>query len=225
MYLAARKNEDRQEPMWDFMPDWILRIIDRPHKTESRSSRSIAIISALLRLAPHLRLVLSTFFLAALFPCSTIAQEHPHKLENITKVTTLVWLDPTGELPEGISEARLRAIIEQKLRSAGLRVLTESEYTSDPEIKPYVFLVVSTIQSRNHGGDIIGYAYRVDLSARVGAKIPFNRAFAPLEIWTTGALAESSKSPSKHIEKIVAELTDLFIKAWLEANPKNTQPN
>lgn len=149
------------------------------------------------------------------------AQTRPEPLSGVAKVTVLVMYGATGEPPSGISEQRLQTVLELKLRTAGLRVLTMQEDLVDPDINPYMYLWVATIETRNQSGRTIGYTYRLDLSARVLGTVPFNKARAPMELWSDGTMAVADRdSASADIERIVGTLADDFLNAWLKANPK-----
>lgn len=161
------------------------------------------------------------------------AQGRADPLTGVKKVTVLVSMNATGEAPVGINEDRLRTILELRLRSAGLRVLTDDEDRSDPELNPYVFLKVGTLETKNKAGQSIGYVYRFDLSARVFAIVPVlnadpsrvravsSRPRAPMELWSDYTMAVGSNDDApKQIEDIVNQLIDSFMNAWLKANPR-----
>lgn len=149
------------------------------------------------------------------------AQPKPDPLGGVRKVTVLVLFGPTGTPPNGISEGRLQTILELRLRTAGLRVLTREEDNKDPDINPYVYLEVATLETSNQAGTVIGYAHRLDLSARVFASVPFNRARAPMVLWSNGLIAVADRlSAAADIERIVNNLADEFLNAWLKANPR-----
>lgn len=152
---------------------------------------------------------------------NAVAQTRPDPLVGISKVTVLVELDASGSPPSGVSEARLRTILELKLRTAGLRVLTREEDRADLDINPYIYLEVRTLETRAQAGRVLGYAYRFDLAAKVFGNVPFNRARAPMELWSNSTMAVGGQdSASSQVERIVGELTDSFLNDWLKANPR-----
>jgi hypothetical protein len=142
-------------------------------------------------------------------------------LSGVRKVTVLLAFNATGKAPHGISEDRLQTILELQLRRAGLHVLTHEEDKNDPDVNPYVYLQVTILQVRNQGGTLTGYAYNIDLSARVFGITAFNRSTVPMVLWEDGTVAIASQDDAPaDIERLVGELSDSFLNAWLKANPK-----
>ena len=159
--------------------------------------------------------------LLAVFSQQTFAQSKANQLAGFSKVTTLVAYNATGKSPFGITEERLKTILELKLRANGLRVLTAEEDLKDPSVNPYVFLEVSTLESRNKAGNAIGFAYGARLSIRLVARVPINESFAPIELWArdTMGVSGTEQAPAT-TEKIVNELTEELLNDWLAANPR-----
>jgi hypothetical protein len=156
-----------------------------------------------------------------LLACPAGAQTKVDPLSGISKVTVLLAFNATGRAPHGISDDRLQTILELQLRRAGLRVLTQEEDKNDPDVNPYVYLQATILQVRNQGGTLTGYAYDIDLSARVFGVVPFNRSRVPMVLWTDGTVAVASQDDAPaDIEGIVGKLIDSFLNAWLKANPK-----
>lgn len=159
--------------------------------------------------------------LLAINASGAAAQTPPDPLVGVRKVTVLVDYKAIGSPPGEISESRLQTILELKLRTAGLRVLTQQENLADPDINPYVYLRVATLKTQTQGGRTIGYTYRLDLAAKVAGNVPFNRARVPMELWSNSTMAVSDRDrASSHIESLVGQLTDLFLNAWRKANPR-----
>lgn len=168
-----------------------------------------------------LRMIAATALLglAIAFPCS--AQSTPPRLGNVTKVTTLVLYNATGSTPYGISEERLRTVLELRLRSAGLRVLTDAEDAVDPDSNPYVMLDVSSLETSNQSGRTTGFAYKAALSVRLFGYVSINGTRAPLELWFDGTMGVGPNNEAgPAIERIVNQLADSMINRWLKDNPK-----
>lgn len=162
-----------------------------------------------------------TMLICMLAGTGAMAQLGPDPLAGIKKATVLVALDSTGNSPGSTSEQRLQTLLELRLRAAGLRVLSAEEDRNDPDINPYIYLRVGTLETHNQAGTATGYAYRLDLSARVFGPVPLNRARAPIVLWSDDTMAVASRdTASADIERIVGELIDSFLNAWLKANPK-----
>lgn len=102
-----------------------------------------------------------------------------------------------------------------------MRVLSSEEDRKDPDINPYVYLRAAVLQTESRGGVITGYAYELDLSARVFTLVPFNTAHAPAVLWSDATIAVGSREEaSAHIERIVQQKIESFLNAWLKANPR-----
>jgi hypothetical protein len=163
---------------------------------------------------------LAVFLFIALFSLHASAQNGA-RLAKISKVTTLVIYDETGTTPYGLSEARLRTVLELRLRTAGLRVLSDEEDAKDPDVNPYVMLKVATLETSNQAGRSTGFAYTVRLSVRTSGLATFNRAMAPLELWSDDTMGIGPKdSAGAAVERMVGELADTLLNQWLRENPK-----
>lgn len=173
------------------------------------------------RIYLNARLLCAAILLGLIFATQSSAQSPKPKLAKIAKTTTLVIINNTGPVPYGISEARLRTLLELRLRTAGLRVLTEDEDAGDPETNPYVMLYVSTLEISNQSGRQTGFAYRVDLSVRISDYVLLNGSRAPLELWADGNMGVGPRDDTgSTIEKMVGDLCDSLLNQWLKDNPK-----
>ena len=159
--------------------------------------------------------------IAVSLPSAGLGQKPPPPLLGFRKVTTLIVFNATGREPSGISESRLRTVLELRLRQSGLQVLTDDENSRDPDVNPYVFLLVASLETKNRSGLSIGYSYSVSLSVRTFVTIPSNGSRAPAALWenSTLAIASTDDAPAD-ITRIVGDLTDEFLNGWLAANPR-----
>jgi hypothetical protein len=149
------------------------------------------------------------------------AQSTNKPLTGVSKVATLISYNIKGAGPNGISEGRLRTILELKLRTHGLTVLSYDEIKKYPFNLPYVFLEVSMLETRITGGRSTGFAFMARLSVRIFASVPFNEARVPLEIWTSDTLAvDDPEAAASRTERVVNKLADLLVNDWLAANPR-----
>jgi len=159
-----------------------------------------------------------TFGLLLVSPCRS--ETYPASLSKVNKVSTLVVYSNTGAQPSGISESRLQTILELRLRTAGLRVLSRDENAKDSEFNPYVMLNVSSLETSNQAGRPTGFAYTASLSVRIFGFVALNRTLAPSELWADSTMGVASvDSSSQAIERIVNQLTDSFLNQWLKDNP------
>lgn len=68
-------------------------------------------------------------------------------LTGVHKVTVSISL--TSDSSGVISSDRLQTVVEPKLRTAGLRVLTEAEDSADPDILPSVAVSVNLMSAKD----------------------------------------------------------------------------
>lgn len=162
------------------------------------------------------------FFLALFaFTQHALAQSTSKQLAGFSKAQTLVLFNATGSAPNGISEARIKTVLELKLRRNGLKVLSMDEDAKDPDYNPYVMLEVNTLKTRNKAGNPIGYAYSARLSVRIYSQVPINTSRAPIEMWSNDTIGVSgTEQAGSTVERVVSELSESLLNAWLEANPK-----
>ena len=139
------------------------------------------------------------------------------------KATTLVALsvDESIALPSGVSESRLRTLVELRLRSAGIRVLTDEEDSRDAQSNPYVMLSVMLLQTTSKAGMPLGYVFATHASVRISSRVAFNETVAPQELWSHRYLdvADTDRA-SEALERTVARLMDGLVNEWLAANPR-----
>jgi hypothetical protein len=145
----------------------------------------------------------------------------PPELFGITKVTVLVSVNGR-ECQPTLSEDRLRTVVEFRLRSAGIRVLTEAEDRADPVINPYVSLRVMCMRATNASGTSIGYVLGTRLSMRVYQRVVLNGAFAPSILWEDSYLDITAlEAMDQQAERTVGMLLDQMLNEWLKANPRH----
>ena len=143
-------------------------------------------------------------------------------LRGITKVTTLVAVAlPEGKArPFDLTEDRLRTILELRLRTAGLRVLSHDEDRADPHINPYVYLSVTVLEASSRSGARTGYVFSTDLSVRIFQRVTLNGSMAASELWKGGLLnITDTEGITPDLERVVGLLLDQLLNEWLAANP------
>ena len=149
------------------------------------------------------------------------AQAQPSPLSGVRAAAAVVSFAPTGKTPYGVSATRLQTILELRVRQAGLRILTDAEVKNETGGAPAIVLEVTTLETKNAGGVTVGYTFSVAVNALAWGRVPFNQAWAPLELWEKHTTAVSDvDSTSREVERVVGELLDAFLNAWLAANPK-----
>lgn len=174
---------------------------------------------------------------AILSPClplvllTATAAAQSHRLAHIDKVEVTVDLTQyPGE--EVIDTSRVRTIMELRLRSAGLRVLSPAEANADPSQIPLVSLYLNILPVKM-SGNVVGYACATRLDVTVEQFIPSTRAgvqfaagtigasLAPLDLWQVEYLELDGRSTAtSDVEKQIGDRLDQLLNAWLADNPK-----
>ena len=117
----------------------------------------------------------------------------------------------------GLSEAALRVIAESKLKTAGIRILSNDEYRSESSVHPYVLISLNVLLSSP--GD--GYMFSVAVSARRMIRSPLNKEFVPAVLWEAGGLGGGvGGGMQKNAENYVGDITDQLVGDVLKANPR-----
>lgn len=139
-------------------------------------------------------------------------------LTDITGVAVVVDEAPQAAREDGLREAALKALVEDKLTRANIQVIEDREWFS---VFGGSYLRVKVIASKAVSGD--RYAVYIDmdlyqtvvlLGKRLGQNI--NTAAAT---WSIGKLVSCGAAAIKDcVGSNVAELTDLFIKDYVEVN-------
>ena len=167
------------------------------------------------------------FIIVAVLPICILSSEFVQAqtrqgLRDISKVTIDVVV-AGDDLPSGISESRLKTITELKLRTAGLRVLSEEENVADPDINPggvataTVVLSLAAILTE----EIAWYSFSTNITVLEYHYLAVRDAFLPVELWRRAGLnTTASEAAASAIESVVGQLLDAFLNDWLAANPR-----
>lgn len=116
---------------------------------------------------------------------------------------------PDGAKLRGLTKATIQADVEQRLRRAGMRVVTEEESVRLPG-SPYVYVQVSLADHAR--------AASIDVELNQGALLVRNGAVVPSIItWRRGALL--TKPTTQSVRDAVNDRVDAFLTAWLSVNP------
>jgi hypothetical protein len=148
------------------------------------------------------------------------AQTSDHPLKGVSKLTVHVQL-AAEEIPPSVSRDRLRTITELKLRTAGIKVLSEDEDRRDSDINPAVEVSVILLAARAGGTDL-GHAFSTRLSVRDYRLSRRNTAIVPSELWANSFLdLVPTNDTATQLERTLNMLLDQLLNEWLKANPKS----
>lgn len=171
------------------------------------------------------RASLLTILVVASWSAVTTAQTPPSKLSGIAKVATPLIdanLEGCSASESGLTDDRLQTIIELRLRTAGLRILTVAEDRADPDINPFVHLTLICVPvSSSETGVQWGFAFSTQLSVQIYQRALINGSIAPTELWENTYLnVAGNKTLRAEVERVVGQLLDELINQWLAANPR-----
>jgi hypothetical protein len=122
-------------------------------------------------------------------------------------------IDPAIER-EGFTAGQIHKDVEEKLRAAGIKILSETELTKSPGM-PYLYVNIFTFKDE----DIYAYHITLELKQMVSLvrKAAVKQSVATWKI-SGGGTVGAQKLPT--IRTSVAEYINAFIKAYFAANPK-----
>ena len=118
---------------------------------------------------------------------------------------------------EGLQKDRLQRLIEDRVRAAGIKVLTQEETTKTPG-EPYLYVNINVTLSRD---DEAPCSYSIDIALIQDvtlARNPIQTAYAIT--WSTGGVGLIGRKSLGELKESIQEMVDIFIKAFLDANPK-----
>jgi len=122
-------------------------------------------------------------------------------------------IDPAIER-EGFTAGQIHKDVEEKLRTAGIKILSETELTKSPGM-PYLYVNIFTFKDE----DIYAYHITLELKQMVSLvrKAAVKQSVATWKI-SGGGTVGAQKLPT--IRTAVGEYINAFIKAYFAANPK-----
>jgi hypothetical protein len=133
-------------------------------------------------------------------------------LNGLTAVSVQVEDMPDGAKLRGLTKEAIKSDVEQRLRRAGMRVVTEEDSVRLPGA-PYVYVQVSLADHAR--------AASIDVELNQGALLIRNGSVVPSTItWRRGTLL--TKPTTQSVRDAVNDRVDAFLTAWLSVNPRNS---
>ena len=108
----------------------------------------------------------------------------------------------------GLDTAAIQTDVELRLRTAGLRVLSDEEERSTPD-RPWLYVNVN----------VVGKAAAIGVNFSQTARLARTRESASVTTWSRTGLAINPTAES--IRNQIKDYVDAFLNDWLSANPKN----
>jgi hypothetical protein len=119
---------------------------------------------------------------------------------------------------EGLVKDPLQKGIEDKLRAAGIKVLTQEEAAQTPG-EPYLYVNINVTLPK---GEEAVCSYSIDFALIQNVTLVRNPKQTTYAItWSTGGVGLIGKKSLGELKESVEELVEIFIKAHSSVNPKN----
>ena len=118
---------------------------------------------------------------------------------------------------EGLTKNQLQMDVESKLNMAGIKVLTREEVFKPPG-EPHLYINVNVNMAKTES-DI--YPYSIDILLIQQVSLLRDPSLATFAVtWSKGGVGSIAKPILSQLQGYIKELVDIFIKAYLEENPK-----
>jgi hypothetical protein len=118
---------------------------------------------------------------------------------------------------EGLLKDQLQKSVEERLRAAGIRVLTQEEAVKAPG-EPYLYVNINVNFAKGED-EICSYSIDVALIQNVTlVRTPKQTCYAAT--WSTGGVGLVGKKTLSELKGSVEEIVDIFGKAFFSVNPK-----
>ncbi len=146
--------------------------------------------------------------------------DSPGERETLTGLKSVYVLVTVSQylMESGLSDAALRADAERGLRSAGIRVATETELPALPG-SPVLGVVVNGGLVQSTTGQELGYIANVEVALHQLARLEQNSSIRSIAVtWSVEKIVISPSAEAVH--QAVHDLTAQFVNAYLAVNPK-----
>lgn len=155
------------------------------------------------------------FFLAFFFVGSAVCAYDDDNTRGTLQGFDSVWVYLDEIAPEikkaGLTVDQLRTDSEKKLRSAGIKVLTQEEWKKTEQAP--MLAVIYTIASASDG-----YLFNLHLHFYQEALLVHSRIHRYVSTWSVGGAGIAPDF--EFIRNFLKDEIDQFINAWLSVNPK-----
>ena len=134
-------------------------------------------------------------------------------LQGLSEIFVVVEDLPTQVAKSGVSEDQLKAVVEEKLRGAGIKALSMAEYLRTPNL-PYFSVYISAFGGKS---GLINTTFIVELNQ--GLYLERNpKMHLVLSTWSTGFVGSGGSVRREDVFVIIEDLVDKFVGAYLLAN-------
>jgi len=165
-------------------------------------------------------MILVPFALSLLsaFPSMAIdSQSNRATLKGLPGVGVLVEKLPPEIEREGLRRDQLQMDVESQLKKAGVKVFSKEQCTRVPG-EPYLYINLNVNVVKTESG-IYPYTVDIMLIQKVSLMRDPKRVTYAVT-WSTGGVGSITKSIVSQLQENVAEVVHVFIRAFLDENPK-----
>ena len=165
-------------------------------------------------------MILVPFALSLLsaFPSMAIdSQSNRATLKGLPGVGVLVEKLPPEIEREGLRRDQLQMDVESQLKKAGVKVFSKEQCTRVPG-EPYLYINLNVNVAKTESG-IYPYTVDIMLIQKVSLMRDPKRVTYAVT-WSTGGVGSITKSIVSQLRENVAEVVHVFIRAFLDENPK-----
>ncbi len=165
-------------------------------------------------------ILVSITFMSLLFCSSAPALDSEMNratLRGLAGVRVLVE-DLAPEIEKGgLTRDKLQGQIEQKLKDAKIKILTQEECLKTPG-EPYLYIILNANAIRPKGD---AYAYSIDIGLIQNVMLQRNPTLKGYAItWSTGGIGSIEKEFLDRLRESVDDLVNIFVQAYLNENSK-----
>lgn len=155
----------------------------------------------------------------SLMAAPAYSQASGDPLRPLTKCTVALSIVSGPDV--GLTDTdRIRAMVELRLRSLGIRVMTDEEATKDSASIPEFDVRATAIPLTSHDGVRTGTAFYLDLSLIEWTTLARTHATAPAVLWSEGHVQATGTDDLRELlERDVSKQLDAFASALQKANP------
>ncbi|MCH8568049.1 MAG: hypothetical protein LAT67_07290 [Balneolales bacterium] len=162
-------------------------------------------------------LVLLGFALVAFSPVTTHAQQftadQKRTLENLSSLFLVVEFAEDSVEMDGLSRTEVELEVAQRLRSAGIRLMNEVEWSRQPGV-PYLYVYLNSVKS-----ELGFYSYRIHVQLNQEVRLIRNPNLSTMSTtWERGILGLIGVNRVYTIRPEILRYVDEFIQDYQNVN-------
>jgi hypothetical protein len=152
------------------------------------------------------------FTLAASASSQTFTGDQKQSLKGLNALLLVVEFTETAVEADGLKKDDLETAIAARLRSSGIRLLSQTEWSSSPGV-PYLQVLVNTLKS-----DLGFYSYKIDVQLNQEIVLKRNNIAMMSTTWNKGALGHIGTTRVPVIRNDIMGYVNAFIQDYRAVN-------